>query len=441
MPIWLAWWVNILLLVLAILALRRHIRQGTSGRWFAAALALRLAGGVVLGLVYVSPWLGKLDDGGDTLTLHTHAAAYRTWATHDPNGYVRLLLTGADQPGSPARLYATYSNSFFFVRLLSVLHFLTGGDYWLSGLWLSLAAFIGSWLLARELARVVPGAQGGAYVGALAWPSALFWLSGVSKDALLLASLGVFATAALRLTYPPISSLGRAREPGVRWWVALLASGWLFWKIKFFIAAVVFVVFGALALTERVRGRWRWVRPWQLFLLLALALAPLSRVAHLAFRPEYLLIQIPRNQAALRASDGAQPELRLPLKASLGSFARNAPAAALGTFTRPWVWEGKGVRWRAAGLENAALLLLAAWAVAGWWRRGRPRDLPLLAGALLLIVVVVAVMFGLTTPNLGSLHRYRAALLPFVLVLLDWLRKGTAGFPPAPRPAPLVGAA
>ncbi|MBC7449305.1 MAG: hypothetical protein H7330_14730, partial [Hymenobacteraceae bacterium] len=83
--------------------------------------------------------------------------------------------------------------------------------------------------------------------------------------------------------------------------------------------------------------------------------------------------------------------------------------------------------------ENPALLLFAAWAGVGWWRRGRPLGVPLLAGALLVIVVVVAVMFGLTTPNLGSLHRYRAVLLPFALVLLDWLRMGDGARTMYPR--------
>ncbi|MBC7447656.1 MAG: hypothetical protein H7330_06305, partial [Hymenobacteraceae bacterium] len=349
MPLWLAWSLNLPLLALAGAALWRHTGRGQpNARWFAPALAARLAGGMALGLVYVSPWLGRIDNGGDTLALHTHAAEYHAWAAADPVGYVRLLLSSADQPGAPMRQYAAYSNSFFFVRLLSVLQFLTAADYWLSGLWLSLAAFAGSWLLARELGRVVPGARLGAYVGALAWPSGVFWLSGVSKDALLLAFMGAFTAAALRLVYPvaaPAEPPALAARSG--WWTLLLANGWLFWKIKFFIAAVVFVVLGALAVTERLRvsrfARHRpWLRGWALFGIAALALAPLSRVAHRAFRPEYLLIQIPLNQAALLGHDPLQPELRLPLTASLASSARNAPAAALGTFTRPWPWEGTG---------------------------------------------------------------------------------------------------
>lgn len=37
--------------------------------------------------------------------------------------------------------------------------------------------------------------------------------------------------------------------------------------------------------------------------------------------------------------------------------------------------------------------------------------------ALLFYCLALAVLLGLSTPNLGTLNRYRAALLPFVLWL------------------------
>ncbi len=421
----LAWLLNLPLLALAVGALWYLAARGTAaGRWFGLALVARLAGGVALGVVYVSPWLGQPDGGGDTTTLSEQALALTQWAAEDGAGYARLLLTATNQPGAPPNLFATFSNSFFFVRGLSVLNFLTGGSYWLNGLWLSLAAFAGSWLLARELARVVPALRWGTWLGALAWPSGLFWLSGVSKDALVLAALGGFVAAALRLIYRPAAAPARPW----RWLLALGLSGWLFWKIKFFIAAVVFIGFGVLAVAEKLgpwlRRRWPRVQTWQLLVAATVALAPLSRVSHAAFRPEYLLIQIPRNQQLLRSAEPNRPELRLPIEPSLTSFAANAPAAALGVFTRPWLWEGVGVKWRVVGGENAALLLLAAWAVGRWWRRGHPLEVPALAVVVGGMVLTVAVMFGLTTPNLGTLHRYRAILLPFTVFLLAWLARG-----------------
>ncbi len=426
MPEWLAWTINLPLLVLALWAFWRAVgRPNLLRSGFGVVLAGRLVGSVALGIFYIDKFTDGEQSGGDTFTMHRYSARLTAWAYQDFDAYLHHIRTGIESAHSPEMLYSAFSNSYFLVRILSLLNFLTASNYWIDALWLSVAAFMGAWLLARELGRLLPAARGGILVGLL-WPSVIFWTTGLSKDAALLACLGTFVAAVLRLTYP-VRTAELRRSWGLL--VPLLIISWLLWKIKFFIAAVAFVSFGALALAERLQGRWPRIRPWQLFLGLALLLAPLSRVFHRAFRPDYLRTQLPINQAYLSAHSVGQPQLVLPLEPSLWSFLQYAPLAAVGVFTRPWVWEGSGLLWRVTGLENAVILGLFAWAVVGWWRRGRPWGLPLLAGAVLLFVVVVAVMFGLSTPNLGTLHRYRAGLLPFVFFLLDWLRVGAGAQP------------
>ena len=71
----------------------------------------------------------------------------------------------------------------------------------------------------------------------------------------------------------------------------------------------------------------------------------------------------------------------------------------------------------AVGLENLALLLVLG--VAGVAvGRGRGGHLPFaLVLALLVYCLALALLMGLSTPNLGTLNRYRAALLPPLLLL------------------------
>jgi hypothetical protein len=84
----------------------------------------------------------------------------------------------------------------------------------------------------------------------------------------------------------------------------------------------------------------------------------------------------------------------------------------------------------AAGLENLLLLFLLAWAI--WYTiRGKAGKLPFsVVLVVLTYCVLLAALLGLSTPNLGTLNRYRAALLPYLLLLLcqhegmaTWLRK------------------
>jgi hypothetical protein len=70
-----------------------------------------------------------------------------------------------------------------------------------------------------------------------------------------------------------------------------------------------------------------------------------------------------------------------------------------------------------AGLENLVLLLLVGLALLSA-AQGRGGHLPFaLVLALLVYCSVLAVLIGLSTPNLGTLNRYRSVLLPFVLLL------------------------
>jgi hypothetical protein len=76
-----------------------------------------------------------------------------------------------------------------------------------------------------------------------------------------------------------------------------------------------------------------------------------------------------------------------------------------------------------AGLENLGLLAVLLWSVVQTLR-GRPGQLPFaLVLVLLLYCVLLAALLGLSSPNLGTLNRYRAALLPYLL----WLALQHAG--------------
>ena len=72
----------------------------------------------------------------------------------------------------------------------------------------------------------------------------------------------------------------------------------------------------------------------------------------------------------------------------------------------------------AAGLENLLLLALLAVALVAT-ARGRAGHMPfVLSLGLAIFCVVLAALMGLTTPNFGSLHRYRSDLLPYLVLLL-----------------------
>lgn len=395
----LAWW------------LRREYRRAGPPlrRWLLPALALRVAaGGLPHGLdsEFALLW-GKL------LTAQfweQPRAAWALWQGHELHGG-RL----------PYVLYE-WSNTLFVIKIVGLLNLASLGSYWLTSSYLSLGSFGCCWLLVRTLGRLFPAAPVGAGVVAfLLWPSTVWWASGLTKETLVLGSGAALVALVLgglyhRLPAPWWRRLG--------WWGLLLGLGWLQVRLRYFFALPLIGSLLALAgvvLAERrgwLRAGWRAQGLGLLggvvlagALVLALGGEPVSK--------SFVTSQLWQNYVHGVATSVGRPHIEYSgLRPTLGSMASYLPLAAAQTLARPWLGESAVLRYLAAGLENLLLLGLvglAAVAVA----RGRPGRLPpALVLALLLYCMVLAGLIGLSTPNLGTLLRYRAALLPWLLWLL-----------------------
>jgi hypothetical protein len=97
------------------------------------------------------------------------------------------------------------------------------------------------------------------------------------------------------------------------------------------------------------------------------------------------------------------------------------PGALVVSLFRPFVWEAPGVLGLLAAAENTVLLLLALRAAARLRRRrGALREV--LRAPMFLTCCIFVVVFGIgvgaSTPNLGTVSRYRVPLLPFFIGML-----------------------
>jgi len=338
---------------------------------------------------------------------------------------------GSTVPGPDGIMhFYTWSNTLYFGKLLAVLEVLTAGRGWLLGLYLSLFCFVACWSLVRVLREIFPLAPAGAAgVAFLAWPGVLWWTTGLTKETLVVgAGAGVVALA--------LPLFCRGWPAGFWRSVGCVALGlllaWVLFRIRYFFALPLL---GGLLALAAVRGATQ--RGWLgagagpqvggLLLVLVLLAAPVVLAGSQVVSGQFLVDEIGRNYAAgLRASAG-RPHLEYadwqPTPAGL---LRHVPQAVGQVLARPWVGESARPQYLVAGLENLALLVLTGLALlaAG---RGRAGRLPVaLVAVLVLYCLLLAAFIGLSTPNLGTLSRYRAALLPWLLLLLlqnDYARR------------------
>lgn len=401
---------NTLILVGLVGWLRADYRRAAPAlrRWLLPTLALRLAAG----LLPHGPDSRCMSFWGEALTARfwiRPSAAWALWQGHELRAGAHIL-----------NMYE-WSNTLFVIKILGLLNFASLGSAVLNACYLSLLCFVGCWVLVRTLARLFPAAQVEAGVVAfLLWPSVVWWGSGITKEALLLGSGAVLTALVLQKLYDNSLSNWRARLGS---WLLLGLLAWLHVRLRYFFALPLLGCLLALATTTLATRRgwlpagWR----WQLLALLGgLGLAGLL-VISVGGEPvskAFVTSQLWQNYLHGLATSAGRPHLvYADLKPTLSSMASYFPLAAFQALARPWLGESAAPLYVAAGLEN---LLLLGLLLRGSWRAacGRPGWLPAgLVLALLLYCLVLASLIGLSTPNLGTLHRYRAIVLPWLIWL------------------------
>ena len=425
---------GLLLLALGLLAfagwLRRAHRQAPPALrpWLLPALAARLAA-TAAAAYWPSQDALHASEQGQLLAARLLAHPGQALALLQQPRFYQSLTDAGHQ------VYR-WSQTLYFDKLVAVVGLLSGHLLWVSALWLSLGCFMACWSLVVVLRRVLPqAAPPAAILAFLLWPTVLWWTGGLNKETVLVgASAGVVALA-LPWLYGGIFAARPARPvpPGYgvgNWpsWLGQVLLGlllaWVMTRVRYFFALPLLGGLVALA-GVRAATRRHWLGagwPAQvsgLLLGLALLLGAAKALGGRLMELDYFISEVNLNYQHGLATSGGRPHLAYTRwQPTVPSLLARVPSAVIETLTRPWLGEAAWPQYVGAGLENAlltALVLRALWAAA----RGRPGPLPVaLVAVLVLYCLLLAAFIGLSTPNLGTLNRYRSVLLPWLLWLV-----------------------
>lgn len=255
-------------------------------------------------------------------------------------------------------------------------------------------------------------------VAFLFWPSVWFWATGISKEAVLLGSGAWLTARVVDICFGPI----RSGWAWVAWLPGTVVLALVHFGMRYFFAVPLIGVLVGVAIVQALRRsgvvRQHGVQALVLATVLGSGVWLVPQLST-AFSLNKFTNQVMKVYSFDVAQSIGRPHFEYPnLQPTGTSIATHAPLAAANALTRPWLGESWQPLYIAAALENVALLVLLA--LAGWAVvRGRPGRLPFgLTLGLIIFCLVLAFLIGLTTPNLGSLNRYRSGLLPYLLLLL-----------------------
>ncbi|RAL20710.1 hypothetical protein DL240_15445 [Lujinxingia litoralis] len=384
---------------------------------------------------------------GDMEVYYGYGEALADYIRVDPLRWgpevLRLIL---QQPAEiPMELFGMEGTSTTtMIGITAFLLILTGSSMFGCGLILSFVSFSGQMAMYRAFsAHVGPELRVQVLVATLLVPSAVFWTSGVVKEAVAMGGLGWMIYGMHRLLS------GRGKGWALMWLAAgavavavvksyilfpMVAAGGVWWYWRRSLATS-----GSVAIAKK---------PMQLAALGAVAVGGMIGLGQLF--PQYSLDSLAEETANLqyqgeRIQGGSSYSMGDGATTSLGGQLMFAPVAITASLFRPFLFEAHNAVAAINAVETTLVLFL--WVRIFWNRGARGAWRALRASPAMMFCVVFVLLFGLgvglATTNLGTLSRYRVPMMPmYLLVLLilsarDWRLR--AGLMPGPGPSPTTG--
>jgi hypothetical protein len=324
------------------------------------------------------------------------------------------------QEADPAAKATPQNRTFFFVKIIVVLYMMLGSSIWFSSVFLTFISFLSVVYLVKRVHLIGVDIRWPAIVIFFLWPSIAIWGSGLSKETLMLAGVSVFLGAAIPFV----------RGTRSNWFghtVLLVLASFVLAKLRIFVLlSLLPFLFGAVLVKilqkHLQRLAWRWALGIAGVILIVSFVVAFS-YSDTSFNPGYVVKAFADNHAAIVAQ--SMPEhvvLGLKTLWEWPQILLQAMLAAIAGMLGPFPWEVDSFSEILILLEPLLLLTLfftntptkARFPIFVW--------LPLLC-----YVVFIAGMITLSTPNYGSLSRYRLAFYPMLVFLAcykhPWLSK------------------
>jgi len=370
---------------------------------FWPAFGMKLLAGIGLGLVYQRYYLT-----GDTFHFFDQARVQADLFKTNAGAYLDFLWQDPDVEWKGA------ARSAFFVKMVSIVAIVADGNYWITSLWFSFISFVASWYLFKMVTRFFEGSASAAALAFLFFPSAVFWGSGVIKESLGLAALMVLSGVYLKIMMKVV--------PGLWEFVLAALSLWIVWNLKYYwisvflpVVCTSFIV-QAVSIRLKIPSRLRLSLWIILFFILCLG----ASLLHPNFYPDRILqVVIENNQAFVSLSDPDDLIHYGLLEATWVSIVLHSPWALVSGLFRPFLWEADGLLKLVAALENGLVLVLclSSFGRIVEFLQSQNRLITL---SVMVYVFMLCVFLALSTPNFGSLARYKVGFLPFFIFLLSY---------------------
>lgn len=406
----------------------KHIEKEAYYKYYLHGLTVKIIGATGVCLIYTLYY----QSGGDTLNYYDSCIVMLKLLFKNPKGFFDILFNGNNSfeqyslfdssTGWP--YYWVDPNSFFLIRLMCLVVGLCFKSYLVSSIVLAWISYAGVWRLYTLFCKEFPLITGDLAIALLFIPSVAFWGSGLLKDTITYSACCWFTVAFFTGVIK--------RKKVVKNVVIIFISCYMILSIKPYILYCL-IPGSAIWMISAFTGEIKSVLVKSLVFPLILVIV--SGGGFFIFKSignnlgkwsvdEVLERAVITQNDLVQDYYGGNTFDIGKFDATIPSMLSKAPAAITAGLFRPFISEARNPVMILSALENTYLLLLTIYSL---FKFKIVNILFLIRKNNLIIYsfvfsVFFSFMVGLTTPNFGSLVRYRIPAIPFFLASLFVLR-------------------
>lgn len=368
------------------------------------AITLKILAGFSVGLIYTVYY-----NGGDTWGMFYEAVKLKEAAFSSLDHFMDIYFAG-EYSAIPDFSYAVQPRAAFMSKIIAPFTLMTGENYWLVSSYLSLFSFAGFWLLANTIYNFTKN-KWVAVIPTLFYPSIVFWSSGVLKESIAIGSLAILFSILTQYYL----------RKKIKWHTALLViiNLLLLMQLKYYYAAVITVAYLTLFLASIItpkKSRW-YIELASVFGLFTI-IASLASLTHPNLWPSRILSVIVDNyyQYAALSTDNNLVIFN-NLSPTVFSFVWHSPKALFAGLFFP-LWVSSTNLFKIFSMVENWLLLSAFVYSLRKFSMPEDRDKRLLLFVMVGFIVIMAVFITFSSPNIGTLVRYRIGYLIMFVALI-----------------------
>ena len=395
---------NILILVgLAIVGYKISDKSGIKSFYW-PGLVLKILAGIVLGLLYTHYYTN-----GDSWVMFKEAIKLADVAFASSSRFLDIYLL-SDYSSIPDYAYAIQPRAAFMTKILALLALLTKQNYWLSACYLSMFSFFCFWLAANTIYKIY-GSKLTAVLPTLFFPSIVFWSSGVLKESVDIGSLAGVLAILINTYY----------KKRINWLntLLLLIGLLLLLYLKYYYAATLMVSFAAIFITRAILSeRSKKIVELASLLVVFMIILGVASLSHPNFWPSRFLSVIVDNYYQFLENSPADNVVMFEnLSPTIASFLYYSPKALFAGLFYPLGMTSFNIVKLASVVENWLVLLAFIYAIR-WVKLPKLKNDRILLWGMLLFVITSAIFITYSTPNLGTLVRFKIGYLVVFITLI-----------------------